>query len=244
MITAYKFLGTGAIGLYSGFRWPTPSSTKPGAWMEVAGILELGANGVHACAPDELLNWIDDELWLVELAGQIDKRDGVLLARRGRLLRRLERWNESTARVFVGDCVMRARDAAVDALRRTRDERGARALASIRDLEALEAHLVVRAKSTSGFVAEALAYVADAVALAHGERPERYGLHPATTAMPTAGAIAANLGFVVAHALGCAHADAVGDPAAYEAGVQAERARQRAWLSERLGLDAVPVEAG
>jgi hypothetical protein len=116
-------------------------------------------------------------------------------------------------------------------------------LASIRDLEVLEAHAVARAKGTSGFVAEALAYVADAVALARGERPGRYGLHPAAAVMPTVGAIAANLGFVVAHALGCAHADAVGDPAAYEAGVQAERARQRAWLSERLGLDDAPVEA-
>jgi hypothetical protein len=32
---------------------------------------------------------------------------------------------------------------------------------------------------------------------AQGGRPERYGSHPAASAAPTAGAIAANLGFVV-----------------------------------------------
>jgi hypothetical protein len=61
-----------------------------------------------------------------------------------------------------------------------------------------------------------------------------YGSRPSSLATPTPTAIAANLGFVVAHAVGWAHADAAGDAGAYEAGVEKERARQRAWLAEHV----------
>jgi len=185
MITAYKFLGMGAIGLYSGFGWPVPGLTEPGAWIEVEGPLEPGANGVHACGLDELVNWIDDELWLVELADPVEERESVILARRGRLLRRVKGWNAASAHAFVESCVLSAREAAVSALRRTGDERGALALAELQDLDALETCTAAAAGRASGFAAEALAYVADAAELAHGGRPEQYGFHPAAAARPT-----------------------------------------------------------
>ena len=235
---AYKFLSCGAVGLFSGFRWPTPSATdEPGPWVAIEGGLLPGRNGVHACAPGELVGWIDDELWVVELAGAIEEHDGVLLASRARLLRRLEQWTAETAREFAEACVFSTLDAAVVALRRSGDHATAAELAGLVDFVELEARAAEAAASREDFAAVALGYAADAVVLSRGERPEHYGLHPAASAAsPTPGAIAANLGYVAAHAIGCAHADAAGDTAAYETGFSAERDRQRAWLQKRFGL--------
>jgi hypothetical protein len=109
---AFKFLGAGAIGLYSGFEWPVAVAGKPGRWVETAGELRSGVNGIHACRPGDLPYWIDDELWEIELGGKVleDKRG--LLARRGRLLRRVEGWNSETAAAFAAACVERARECA------------------------------------------------------------------------------------------------------------------------------------
>jgi hypothetical protein len=40
------------------------------------GPLELSRNGVHACPAAELVNWIDDELWLVELEEPVEQHEG------------------------------------------------------------------------------------------------------------------------------------------------------------------------
>ena len=77
---AHKFLGAGAEGVFSGFKWPTPLPGHPGPWVDVSGPLTPGSNGIHACRTWELMNWIDDELWLVELDGEIQETDGVLVA--------------------------------------------------------------------------------------------------------------------------------------------------------------------
>ena len=238
---AYKFLSCGAVGLYSGFRWPTPSAVdEPGRWVAIEGPLLPAQTGVHACPPGELVNWIDDELWVVELAGAIAEHEGVLIASRARLLRRLDHWTAETAREFAEACVFSARDAAAAALRRSGDDATAAEVGRLVDFAELEACAAEAAASRQDFAAVALAYAADAVVLSRGERPEHYGEHPAVTAVsPTPGAIAANLGFVAAHAIGCAHADAVGDTAAYETGFSAERDRQRAWLQKRLSLDGL-----
>jgi hypothetical protein len=245
-VIAYKFLSCGAVGLYSGFRWPTPSAAdEPGSWVTIEGGLLPGRNAVHACPPGELVGWIDDELWVVELAGEIAEHEGVLLASRARLLRRLEQWTAETAREFSEACVFRTAGAAVAALRHSGDHTMADELAHVGDLAELEARAAAAAASRKGFAAIALGYAADAVVLSRGERPEHYGAHPALPAVsPTPGAIAANLGFVAAHAVGCANADATGDKPAYETGFTAERERQRAWLLQRLRLDAPPRNNG
>ena len=234
---AHKFLSPGALGLFSGFRWPRPRVGEPGGWVEVAGPLVAGSNGVHACVESELVNWIDDELWAIELAGEIVEREGVLVARRGRLLHRFEGWDSASAGAFATDCVRSTRAIAAEALRRDGRDREAEALEELEDFDELQAAALGPGR-VGGFAANALAFVADAVELARGGRPEHYGEHPGASVAPTPGAIAANLGFVVAHAAGCATAEAAGDPAAYDEGFDAERNRQRAWLAQAFSLPA------
>jgi hypothetical protein len=67
-------------------------------------------NGVHACRSEVLSSWLAEELWQVELDGVELEHEGVLVARRGRLHRRLDSWNEDTARDFAVWCAGRARE--------------------------------------------------------------------------------------------------------------------------------------
>lgn len=177
---AYKFLGRGAVGDFGRLRWPAP-----GTWFDAH---------VHAYGCAALPSWIDDELWEVEL---VEPRavNGVLLATRARLLRRLLAWNKEAARAFTLGCLVS-----------------------------------IRAAAAASTAPDGDAFVADAVDLAFGGRPEGNGTQPAPATAPGAGAVAANLGFVASHAAGCLGGD-------YERGFAAERDRQREWLRTRLGLE-------
>jgi hypothetical protein len=226
------------VGLYSGFTWPRPANGEPGAWVEIDGELVTGMNGVHAFRESELVNWIDDELWEVELNGQIVEMEGLLVARRGRLLRQVREWDSGGAGDFAHGCIRSARAHAIAALRRAGRHRQANRLQELDELQELQASAAAGAREAEGFSADALAFVADAVELSQGGRPERYREHPGASIAPTPGAIASNLAFVVAHAAGCAAADEARDPDAYDKGFAAERDRQRAWLAARLRLES------
>ena len=76
---AYKFLGAGAVGTYSGFAWPV------GEWVDVDLPLVPSRRGVHACRVLDLPYWLDDELWVVELDGEIAEQERMVVAERGRL---------------------------------------------------------------------------------------------------------------------------------------------------------------
>ena len=84
---AYKFLKAGAIGPFSGLPW------APDEWVEASGELDLGRNGVHACTASALPYWIADELWRIELDGDVVEAEGVVVARRGRLTEHVSGWN-------------------------------------------------------------------------------------------------------------------------------------------------------
>lgn len=106
----YKFLSRGAVGPFSGFRWPTPAAGGPGQWVEAGP-----GDGVHACRPSDLPYWIDEELWVAELSGAVQVTHHQVVAPRGRLLARVDAWRE-LARAFAVDCsaTLRARvDAAL-----------------------------------------------------------------------------------------------------------------------------------
>jgi hypothetical protein len=97
-VIAYKFLSAGAIGPFSGFTWPTPSGSAPGAWVEArSGV------GVHACRPSDLPYWIDEELWITELSDDARVTYHQLEASRGRLLAPAVGWQEFS-RAFAVDC--------------------------------------------------------------------------------------------------------------------------------------------
>ena len=235
---AYKFLGFGATGVYSGFRWPTPENGHPGRWVDVRGDLVACVNGIHACSRAELVDWIDEELWLVELAGRVEETESGLLARRGRLCERVRRWDTEAAGALAEACVWRARDHAVASLRRAGLAAAADELGRQPGLAELQALAVARLETTSGEAAQAFAYVADAVELARGGRPDWYTRHPAGSMPAGPGAIAANLAYVTAAAAGALAADGSDDADTFARGFAAERDWQRAWLGDRLELEA------
>jgi hypothetical protein len=183
------------------------------------------------------VDWIDDELWVVELAGEVEEVDEMLVARRGRLLNRVDAWDESAMGDFRESCIWQARDLAVESLQRAGRKREAAALRAADALDSLQAVAVVEAESAEGALEDALVYLADVVQVSRGGWFETYVEHPGAGATPTPGAVAANIGFVVAMAAGGVAADAAGDASAFDDGWDAERGRQLEWLIERLELD-------
>ena len=63
---AYKFLRSGRIGPFSAFRWP-----EPGVWVHAQRDLVACQRGIHACRPSDLPWWLADELWEIELDGDV-----------------------------------------------------------------------------------------------------------------------------------------------------------------------------
>lgn len=112
---AYKFLRPGAIGPFSEHRWPTPAGGRPGSW--VAGSLEppVCRSGIHASEARHLARWIWEELWEIELDGEIEAHGHKLRAPRGRLLRRVDTWSPSCAKDLAESCADRAAEHAAAA---------------------------------------------------------------------------------------------------------------------------------
>ncbi len=236
---AYKFLALGGIGRFSELAWPRPTAAEPGAWVDAAGPLEDCLHGVHACTFGQLLDWIDDELWEIELAGEIVVGDVMVVAERGRLVGQVTRWDAATAQEFADACAWRTRDHALGSLRRVGLTDEAAQLVGAVELGELRAGAVAAFERAGGAAAELTGFAADAVSLAQGRRPEMWEAdRPATLSesAQTPGAIAANLAYVVAHAAGREATAASGSEEAYDAGFAAERAWQLIWLAERLEI--------
>jgi hypothetical protein len=101
-VIAYKFLDAGAVGPFTGFRWPV------GEWVEAIAV-DPCLQGVHACRPRDLPVWLGRELWEIELFGDILEQERKLVAARGRLTRRIDAWNELLAQEFGRFCAQRTR---------------------------------------------------------------------------------------------------------------------------------------
>lgn len=225
-----KFLGRGRVALYTGYEWPLDE------WVEAEGPLDLCGNGPHACGGVDLSGWIDDELWLIELDGDQETHDDVVVAQRARLVRRVDAWDEQAMREFVERTIWRLRDLIVLGLEL--HARDGRDLAVATELDEIQQAAVALARAGTRY-ADVLVLLADVVALARGARPEQYEAATHEDDMPTPGAIAANIAFVAAHASGRCAVAASDDEASYDAGFAEERKRQSEWLSARLGLEAL-----
>jgi hypothetical protein len=110
---AFKFLGHGAIGTFTGFVWPAP-----GAWVDVAGTLDPCRNGIHVCHAHELAHWLHEELWELDVDG--DQLAGIdcFVVRRARLVRHVAAWDAAGTERFAQACIEHARQsgAAADAV--------------------------------------------------------------------------------------------------------------------------------
>jgi hypothetical protein len=108
-VIAWKFTRAGAVGPFSGVAWP-----PVGTWLHAdGGAVVPCRSAVHACAPEDLPLWLDDELWRVELRGPVLRSHGKLSASAGRLLERVGSWSAHAAAEYADACVARARDAAL-----------------------------------------------------------------------------------------------------------------------------------
>ena len=113
----HKFLAEGAVGPFSRFRWPTPD-IGPGDWVAAAdGELEVTRNGIHACRTQHLGHWVEHELWEIEIDGEMQEADRHVVARRGRLTKRIDGWHRELANEFQMALMDRTRNYTVTALR-------------------------------------------------------------------------------------------------------------------------------
>jgi hypothetical protein len=150
---ALKFLRPGRVAPFTKVTWP-----EPGEWLESDAPPELCRAGVHALLPDVLATWISEELWRVELDGGEEVAPGIVVAPRGRLVARVEAWNDETAREFARACAEhvegsppgRAADCAADA---AASAEGAAADYTATTVGYMAAH-AAEASSPGGFAAE------------------------------------------------------------------------------------------
>ena len=77
----------------------------PGEWMPaIEGELIPCENGYHLCRRQDLLLWLGKVIWEAEVDGDVVEADDKIVARSARIMRRLDAWNERTARLFAADC--------------------------------------------------------------------------------------------------------------------------------------------
>jgi hypothetical protein len=110
---AYKFLADDGMGVFSRFAWPLPNG-GPGAWVESEHV-EPCRSGIHACRRVDLPYWVTPGLWEIELDGEVEEQMLKVVAPRGRLIRRIDAWNEATREEYSQMCIARARELAADA---------------------------------------------------------------------------------------------------------------------------------
>ena len=209
---AYAFLDPAATDYVSGVRWPVPDDRGPGAWLEAGADSPL--RGYPA---DQLLWWLDQQLWEVELAGDVHETDRSVLGARGRLLAPVDAWTPDVARELTTDCALRLRDRAVVALEA--DDREAAPPSSGQRATWNRSRRPPPWPRPEKAIGSLLAgYTADLVRFAS------FMPDPARGA-----AVAARI---------AAHAHAGGDEGkqGYEEAYAEERARQADWLRTRLGL--------
>jgi hypothetical protein len=108
-VHAYKCLRPGRIGPFSGYRWPV------GVWVEGGENAALCLRGIHACRAEDLPYWLTQELWEVELDGDVRPEQRKLVADRGRIERRIEAWTPTSAARFAEACAARTEQRATRA---------------------------------------------------------------------------------------------------------------------------------
>jgi hypothetical protein len=201
---AYKFLRAGRRGPFSNFEWP-----EPGAWVRTCSETISCRRGVHACRAPDLPRWLGEELWEIELGGEVQVDEHKLVAPAGCLRSRIDGWTPACAQDYAEACAWRAGDRAVEALTRARHGQAAEQLAACITLD----ELLAAARG----LAEELPETRISLTIA-GDGAVR----ALSGAAPTSA-------YIAAHAAG-----RLDGPAGYAA----ERAWQSRWLVERLGLRA------
>jgi hypothetical protein len=109
VMSAYKFLRRDGTTPFTGFRWDLPNG-KPGRWVEAS--VAPCRSGIHACRPSDLPFWAGPLLFEIELEGEVVEARSKLVATRGRLLRRIEAWDDGLRDAYTRMCADRAHELA------------------------------------------------------------------------------------------------------------------------------------
>lgn len=213
---AYKFLDDSGCSVFTGQPWSLPDGSGPGSWIETDSVRPCHS-GVHACRVDDLAYWLHTDLWEIELSEDIVVADHKVVARRGRIVRRLEPW--STVWPELAEmAAWRTRDLAVAALAdQNRDDLAGRFRNAV-DLDQLAA------------LAPDAAELGDQTPLGRAMALAADGGHFAANGQP------AQAPFVAAVASGQAAIRETGNDNAFDNAFAAERRYQSAWITERLNL--------
>lgn len=106
---AYKFLKPDGTSVFTGFGRPLPNG-GPGSWVEAN--VEPCRSGIHACRPEHLPLWAGQVLYEVELDGEVADDRTKLTAARGRLIRRIDAWEDEVRDRYTRMCADRAHELA------------------------------------------------------------------------------------------------------------------------------------
>lgn len=79
-------------------------SWTPGEWMPKIANLVPCQSGYHLCRADQLVQWLHEEIYLAEWRGERVEAGDKFVVSECRLLKKLEAWNEKSARLFCCDC--------------------------------------------------------------------------------------------------------------------------------------------
>jgi hypothetical protein len=206
---------------------------------KVNGELVPCSNGYHVCRRKDLIHWLGEAIYEVEVRGQRVTDSNKVVVSEARLLRRLDAWNDRTARLFAADCAemvlplfervypsdSRPRDAIAAARAVARGEIYVNALACAASAASAAKNAAWASDAASDAAAAytyAAAYAADAAAAAAAAAY-------ADAAAAAAAYAAATYTYAAAYA-----ADAAADAAAAAWARDAARAAARDALSRRL----------
>jgi hypothetical protein len=104
-VIAYKYLRPDGTSPFTGFRWKLPDGGR-GPWVEAP--VDPCHGGIHACCASDLPFWVGRSLYEIELDGEVVRQPSKLVASRGRLLRRIEAWDDEARHDYTRMCADRS----------------------------------------------------------------------------------------------------------------------------------------
>jgi hypothetical protein len=158
----YKVLGPNRTPYHGGEgAWP-----EPGTPLSVEGPIEMCKRGLHLCREGDLVEWLGPEIWEVEVPEGTETIVGndKVCVRTAVLVRKIETWNERTARLFAADCAERVLP--IFEARYPDDDRPRKAIETARKYARGEATNEELIAAGAADAADAAAYAAAAAAVA------------------------------------------------------------------------------
>ena len=106
----YKCLTADNLGPYSDFDFTPylPTDDQPGPWLPEVERLKFCESGYHACTREQLLYWLDSEMWEVEYKNDPEHGNDKVNGSCIRFVRRVDEWNDKNARLFAVWCAREA----------------------------------------------------------------------------------------------------------------------------------------